>query len=308
MRKSIQKMSANSFIRLHFAVSKNSIPYFKYSLASYQNLAWYRSGLEVYAHCLDRGSFQYLERHENLTSISSGEGSGSSGHAIAIKSMLDHLGEHVINVITDSDVAIVYRNWDKFLFDFFGQKPIDMLGTQYSSFGTATAGHTHVQQYKNKPTFTWLALGKGVSLNGLDPNPSKNSKITIETPEMAEIYGLPLGFQLLADVGWKLPQYIRKCGLRYELLELVENRDPRCLVLGNLPDYHDEFHLGGLPWLAHQRGSMRHKFRTDPLSKNFYNSVDNFLNFPSWSVHPTKLERVTGWLGRPIRKFRLRFR
>jgi hypothetical protein len=106
----------------------------------------------------------------------------------------------------------------------------------------------------------------------------------IDTPELSDIYGLPLGFELVRDTGWQIPMFIKENKLSYQVLDLVKPTENRSRVLSNLNPYHDEFHLNDEPFLVHQRGSMTHLFRRDKLSKDFYDSVDKYLNFPVWSV------------------------
>jgi hypothetical protein len=49
-------------------------------------------------------------------------------------------------------------------------------------------------------------------------------------------------------------------------------------VLKGLSDYHEEYHIErGVPFVAHQRGSMRHVYRSDPMSVAFYAAIDRHI-------------------------------
>ena len=56
--------------------------------------------------------------------------------------------------------------------------------------------------------------------------------------------------------------------------------------------------------LVHQRGSMTHKFRVDPLSKHFYDSVEEFLGFPNWVSRPGFVDVFNGTVRRYFRPFK----
>ena len=76
------------------------------------------------------------------------------------------------------------------------------------------------------------------------------------------------------------------------LVNIVKPFDNNSKVLKGCNPYHDEFHLDGTPFLAHQRGSMKHQFKLSILSKNFYFACEKYLNYPKWSTHPSILSKI----------------
>jgi hypothetical protein len=234
-------------------------------------------------YCLDKVSFQRLNS-QGLEAIYLGEFAGSYGHSLSIDAALAAFNTNHINIISDTDVAVVAERWDDKVESVLIENEIDIFGTQLEKIGGFISGSSKIQQYKAKPSTTWLAFRPGVEVNDLTTCPNKDSTLAIDTLELSDIFGLPLGFELFRDTGWRIPMFIKENKLSYQVLDLVKPTENRSRVLSNLNPYHDEFHLGEEPFLVHQRGSMTHLFRRDKLSKDFYDAVDKFLNFPVWSV------------------------
>jgi len=234
-------------------------------------------------YCLDKVSFRRL-KSKGIEALYLGDFAGSHGHSIAIDAALAAFDSNHINIISDTDVAVVVERWDEKVESVLREHKIDIFGTQLEKVGGFSSGISKFQQYKAKPSTTWLAFRQGVEVNGLTTCPNKESTLAINTPELSDIYGLPLGFELVRDTGWQIPMFIAKNRLSYQVLDLVKPTEDRSRVLSNLSPYHDEFHLSDEPFLVHQRGSMTHLFQRDKLSKDFYGAVDKYLNFPVWSV------------------------
>lgn len=269
-------------INIHFTVSKNSLNYLRYAIGTYRSLASNKTDIQIYIYCLDLTSFRRL-RKNHLQVIFVENSSGSSGHAKAIDRALKSFVPDSINVISDTDIAIVRQEWDLELVKVFKDSSISILGTQYEKAGGFSSGNSKYQQYKDKPSATWLAFGFNTSVTGLSASPNKESTIPITNQDLSIIYGLPIGYELLRDTGWQIPGYILENNLEFKLLEIIKPTSSESLVLKGLNPYHDEFHLDGAPFLVHQRGSMTHLFRRDPLSKDFYQAVDRYLGTPGFS-------------------------
>ena len=275
-------MKPKNQISVHFTVSHNSLSYLKYAIASYENLSSQSVSIQFFVYCLDKSSFQRLRKnHSRVFFI--GNASGSVGHARAIDMALKLFAVDSINVISDTDIAIVYKNWDLEIIRVFQNPNISILGTQLEAIDGFSSGGSKYQQYKGKPSTTWLAFGSNVDVSGLSASPNKESTIPIINQKLSRIYGLPVGFELVRDTGWQIPSFIEENQLEFKLLDMVKPTSSQSLVLKGLNPYHDEFHLDGKPFLVHQRGSMTHLFRRDPLSKKFYDATDKYLDIPDWA-------------------------
>lgn len=183
---------------------------------------------------------------------------------------------------------MVCPDWDLRLINEFTDDQLIMIGTQYEKYNGFSSGNSNIQQYKGKPTLTWLAFRHGFIPIGLSALPSKDFTLPINDDLSSRIYGLPVGFQLLRDTGWEIPQFIHKNNLKFQVLENVKPSSSNAKVLKGLSPYHDEFHLGKDPFLVHQRGSMTHLFYKDPLSKDFYAAILEYFDNAKWAKDSCK--------------------
>lgn len=290
-------------IVIHTAVSSNSLKYYDFLRKNYSNLSSGKYTIVHKAYCLDPKSFQKLKKSNRLGEvIYCGDVKGSYGHALAINQALKTLTPNAVNIISDSDIAIVFQNWDSLLFDLLnGDIPCSVLGTQLEPIGGFSSGDSKFQQYKQKPTTTWLAVSPKYDFKKLSVLPDKSTFKKIKSEKEALLYNLPKGYYLVKDTGWQIPKYLNDNQFPYKVLDIVSPKSSDAIVLKGISEYHDEFHYKGKPFLVHQRGSMRHKFRVDPLSKHFYNSVDQFLEFPDWVTRPGFVDIFNGTVRRYFR-------
>lgn len=181
-------------------------------------------------------------------------------------------GNDAINLVADSDTVVLKRGWDddvrRVLVNFH------CFGTTFMPVGGFGAGNEPTQMYKGKPTFTWVALRPGTRWSGCDPQ-REHTTLKVDTQALAELYGIPRGWELLRDVGWRLPGFLNDNGLTGFGMG-------RCRkALTGLSDYHEEFELMGQPFVAHQRGSCRIPYMTDPRSREFYEACDRWVKAPT---------------------------
>jgi hypothetical protein len=277
-------------IDIYFTVSRNSLSYVRYSRENYLNLCAHGNSLNFYYLCLDSVSFRRL-RSWSVNSIFLGELSGSLGHSIALDAALKLIDRNNISILSDTDVAIVAKDWDVKVREVLLQNKINLFGTQLERVGGFSSGDSKFQQYKGKPSTTWFVVSPGTKVEKLSTRPEKASTLTIDSQELSEIFGLPIGFELVRETGWQIPLFIKQNELSFKVLDHVKPTDKNCVVLRGLSSYHDEFHLENEPFLVHQRGSMTHLFRHDKLSKEFYDAIDEFLGMPEWSVQRKFIDR-----------------
>lgn len=283
---------------VHFTVSRNSLPYLLHSVTAYSNLKSELANVKYFAYCLDEFCQKALKKKsifEQVYLVSLSTISGSVGHAIAVETAFKNFQPEHFNIISDTDIYLMLRGWDVTISRMFEDQTIDIIGTQHEGIGGYISGFLQLQQYKNKPSTTWMAFNLGVVLPDLSVMPDKQHVIRIDTEYLANLYGLPLGYELFKDTGWQIPSYLEDHQLNFRILDLVKPTSNNAKVLHGLNSYHDEFHFNNEPFLIHQRGSMTHKFRIGKLSRNFYLAGDKYLNYPKWSKPPTKIDIISAF-------------
>ncbi len=280
-------------ISIHATVSANSINYFRYMQANYAAFTSPGNDVRIHAYCLDRKSARAVADFGQVASVHELPfGRGSSGHAQAIEMALSNLLPGEINVIADTDVVMLMEDWDDRIVAAMTEGPCyGIIGTRLEDIGGFSSGETKYQQYKKKPTTTWMALSPEYDFSKLQVRPDKTNEIPVTTFELSEIYNLPIGHVVVKDTGWQIPSYLHENEIPYFALDIVKPTDVDCCALNGTSPYHDEFQWDGVPFLAHQRGSMTHRFRIDPLSVDFYDACDHYLGDPPWAVYPTSFDR-----------------
>jgi len=290
-------------LNVHVTVSHNSLRYFDYMRANYAALTSAKNSARFHVYCLDRHSALILRRDNSAFSITElPYGRGSWGHAQAIERAIQSIVPREINIIADSDVVLLMENWDRPLVEAMIEKrSYGIVGTRLEDIGGFSSGDTQYQQYKKKPTTTWMALSPFHDFSALQVRPDKTNFIEVTHEGLSKLYNLPIGFFVVKDTGWQIPSYLDDRKIPYFALDIVKPTSTEAKALKGINPYHDEFQWNGAPYLAHQRGSMTHRFRIDPLSVDFYDACDSFLGNPSWSVHATSSDRIRARLQDVVR-------
>lgn len=289
-------------INIHVPISNNSLRYFEYCRASYIGLCSDQERLVFHAYCLDKESYKKICQG-NLVSQATpvGLGRGSEGHAKALDEAVDSLVANEINIISDTDIVMLMEDWDRFLDEkLLGPMGYGLMGVPYECIGGFSSGAGQVQTYKKIPSATWMAMSPSYDFSGLNISPDKNSELLVDNYDLSKLYNLPIGASLLKDVGWRIPQFLREQKVPYYAFDIVKPNSPESLALRGCSPYHDEFQHDGQPFLVHQRGSMKHQFRIDPLSVDFYDACDRYLNQPEWTVFPAPTDWLVALLRRVV--------
>lgn len=203
-------------------------------------------------------------------------GSGSSErHSIALNQVLSGItaDSSDINILSDADCYTVAKDWDLLVRKVLSSS--DCIGTTYENIGGFSSGSGKKQTYKRLPNCTWFAMAPGFKWNQLDCTPDLHNESRL-SKEDAAMYNLPSDNVLLRDAGWKIPRFIKDNGLKYTVLT-HEKPSQNSKVLAGLSDYHEEYQLGGVPVLVHQRGASKHAFRVGKLSEGFLKAADKWL-------------------------------
>lgn len=293
-------------INVHVVVADAARLYFDYLIRNFRHSAKDPSRLFFFCYSLDqqtqaafagdprlsgcypvyemRGAYRLKTLHEwkvYLRAKLTGRAAlgGSNGHAAGLNRIMQAMptmaGHHVI---ADSDVAMLTRDWDEAVCNLL--KTYDIVGTNYEEEGGFTSGKGKNQTFKRLPNAVWIAIRQECDLEGMDWMPSKETNLAIDTHELSETYNLPLGYELVRDIGWRLPALIRERGYKSKATTYVGPTSSEVQVLHTGNDYNQEYHLGGKVFVGHQRGGSRNEFRQTALSIAFYNCVEDAVGAP----------------------------
>jgi len=266
-------------INIHTVFSNHSKEYYEYMIQNHIEKSSDENDLMFFGYCLDGDSeVSGCNKVYSLPKIAAGvPTSDLHGHGLnyTLKEVIhqENLNDE-INVFADSDSVILMRNWDYVLVNLLTYNGI--VGTTFEKIGGFCSGDGKTQTYKNKPSITWMALSPKHDWTEMDLMPEMGSTIEIDTEEKSEIFELPLGYNLLRDTGWKLPIFLHENKIPFLGFEHVAPGDPQSIALKDCENYNEEYQIEGEPFLGHQRGSRKRKFRKTPLSSKFYNSCEAY--------------------------------
>lgn len=269
-------------IHVHTQVDKSTTQYAKFMWETMVSLANHPDSLQLTIHCMGPAAADRADnwiKQGNVIIVPDRKGNrlhGSYGHGACVMSALSMTGDGSIHIIADSDTVVVAKSWDDYLRKRLINDGISIVGSTYEDLGGFSSGAQSTQTYKKIPTVTWCALSPLHNWRTLNVLPNKAHKVSITNPQLSKIYNLPEGYAVFGEVAWQIPQYIHDNDLTYDgWRHLKPSKD--AIVLKGLSDYHEEFHAEGVPFIAHHRGSMRHAYRGDKISKQFYSAVDAYL-------------------------------
>lgn len=283
---------------IHIVISNRSFSYLRFVLRNYRELCSKSSKINFRVYCLDRTVYHRISKSKLAVEkiLVNNAHKGSTGHSMGLSLALKNFTTGHINIISDADVCVLVKNWDVSLLEFLTTpssqvvKPTGVIGVTYENINGFSTGNSEIQTYKKAPTLTWCLFMPDYDFSKLDPSSEKNNLLLIDSTQLSKIFGLPQGYSLLRDVGWQLPLFLIENSIPYLIFDHIKPSNSDAKILAGAGDYHDEFHYDNLPFLVHQRGSMKHAFRLSKFSKNFYNRVDKYLDYPNWFTNPSILD------------------
>lgn len=271
-------------IHVHTQCDKGTVHFAQFMWETLLDLANYPNKIKLTVHCMGpsaearvtgwRGQVQTM-----ITPCKRGDPLiGSIGHGACVNEALSMTNDGDIHVIADSDTVVLAKGWDDYLRIKLLSEKIDIVGSTYEEPGGICSGTSKSQMYKKIPSVTWFAVAPRHDWRGLDALPNKDHHVAITTIELSDIYNLPhgQGYTILCDAGWRIPQYLHDHGLKYEGWKQLKPT-VGAVLLNGLSTYHEEYHVNDVPFLVHHRGSMRHAYRRDKISVQFYAAVDQYL-------------------------------
>jgi hypothetical protein len=278
-------------IHVHSSTDKRTIGYLLFLWESMKRLATRPDLLKFTAHCIGpvaaEATTKELASDVKANAVlvqrpgwlpESEPMNGSSGHACCIDDALTMFDDGNIHIIADSDTVMVAKGWDDLVRIKLINEGVGLFGVTYEGIGGFSSGGGHSQTYKDIPNLVWAAMSPKHAWKAIDSvRPRKGRDIPITNANESKTYNLPVGYSVLRDVGWQIPQYIRDNRISYEGLEHLKPSGSRVKIIRGLSDYHEEFHVGSVPFVIHQRGSLRHSYRGDQVSVTFYNAAETWI-------------------------------
>ena len=285
-------------IHVHSQSDKSTIGYVTFMWESMRTLANHPEALTLSIHCIGPTATERLKelpqsRTFYVPNAERDKGmSGSTAHAACVEQALQMTDDGDIHIIVDSDTVVLAKGWDDYVRCELLDKKIGTIGATYEDVGGFTSGGGNVQTYKDKPNVVWMALSPLHRWRDLRAMPRKGDDIHITNEGQAKIYGLPVGYHVLRDVAWQIPEYLSSRGITHVGWKHLKPTQT-ATVLKGLSDYHEEYHVSAddVPFVVHHRGSMRHAYRGDRISQNFYAAVDTWLT--------QEKARPTRWIWQP---------
>lgn len=214
--------------------------------------------------------------------------SGSTAHGAAVNEMFRHVDTKYA-IILDLDIVPLVKEWDKIILQEL-MNGCDAIGVPYNPLH----GFRRIQ---NMPTVFFLAF-EVEKLRG-----AKLDWRTLPTPLRLNIYWLYRIFynKILKKEGY--PKYFDFEMSQWALLKMklkrfrtvafnmVQPWDPAAKLKFDISDlpldktkvdplvhsYPEEWHFNGKPFVSHQRRSYAKSFYNTPYSKNWVDTVNNYL-------------------------------
>ena len=261
-------------MRIHIVMNGQTVDYYEHCVKNHTLLADDPTNLDFVAYSLDGWGYAAVEKLGGKV-VRLRDGAGSTGHMIGLDAAFDNFVKNDINVISDSDCVVLMKGWDTKLREIMLTS--DVVGSTYEDLGGFSSGNSTTQTYKRVPNFSWCALSSNYDWK-FDTSLSKEKPLLIETQTQSETFNLPIGYSLFREPCWQFPVYLHERKIPYYSLEFVRPTSSKAKAVLTGEDYHTEYTLSdGTPYVAHQRGSMKHKFRVDHLSKTFYDACDKYI-------------------------------
>jgi len=287
-------------IHAHCHSDKSTVPYVTFMWETMRMLANHPEALKMTVHCIGPTAAERLRSLPNtqtfcVPSTDGGVGGqgGSMAHGVVIEHGLAMTDDGDIHLNVDSDTVVLAKGWDDYVRNELLDRGTGICGATFEDIGGFSSGNGTNQTFKGIPYTAWLAMSPAHRWRDLKVVPSKSNTLNITNEGQAKIYNLPVGYQVLCDVGWQIPEYLHSRNINYVGWKHLKGSGT-AIVLKGLGDYHEEFHVDGdVPFVAHQRGSLRHPYRNGGVSTGFYNAIDKWLavekdRAPRWTWQPNE--------------------
>lgn len=279
----------STVIHVHSQVDSNSMPFLLFMWNSALQLANKPDLLMLTIHCLGDQSARHMNENiisnnmKNVKVVEVPHGAGSVGHSLGTDSALKMTSNGDINIIVDADTTVVAKGWDDYV-RLTVDRGVGCAGPAYLSFDdTNELAKLHnsplslTHSYFNTPNLIWMILSPNYDFTNLQTVPQKQFHPEINTQELSQVYNIPIGYKLLRDVGWQIPEYLANNKIPFESWYLYKSWKPGAIVINGLADYHEEYQVEGIPFVLHHRGGSRHRFKSPGMSETFFARVEPYI-------------------------------
>jgi hypothetical protein len=263
-------------IHIHAVTSMNTVAYVFYMMTNAKGLASDPGRFRFSAYCMDEQALRYVQAASQfkelgvqaVSCVQAGVLSGGQGsvqHGVGVNAAVAAFSPDAHNAIIDGDTVVLRLDWDTVLVDMLQLH--DVCGISYRD----QKGDHPQFWYQRTPSLSWVAFRHGTDMSGFDAMPLKASNMVINTPQLVELYHVPLGSQLVRDTGWELPGFIKQKQLRSYGIPAR-----RGVIFGYDTPFL-EHALADRPFVAHMQRSLRHPFKKTPLSRSFYAACEAYI-------------------------------
>ena len=191
---------------------------------------------------------------------------GSDTHGYSIDYMLGLVANELCMVV-DCDVAFLARDWDRLLTDLIAKESVAIVGTEYDS-----RFPIHYMSFPN-------AIGclmKMSIIRRLQISFGANGRGPLDAAGAAA-FCLPVGTDVIFDVGYQLPLKIKGAGYEGVPLQLVEPGSPKAQFM--TPEMRgSEYHYRGTPLMTHLGRSYTRRPGVDPDAIRWERAVEQRLD------------------------------
>jgi hypothetical protein len=293
-------------IHAHSHSDKSTSPYVVFMWETMRLLASHPEALKLTVHCIGPTARDVCNKLPNTVAYcvpdTDGGGSGQGGsmaHGVCVEHALAMTDDGDIHLNVDSDTVVLAKGWDDHVRTVLLDEGVGIVGATFEEIGGFSSGKGTSQTFKKIPYTAWMAMSPAHRWRDLRVRPNKGTDVAVTNEGLSKVYNLPVGYSVLCDVGWQIPEYLSSRSISYVGWKHLKGSNG-AVVLKGLTDYHEEFHVGDVPFVVHHRGSLRHAYRSAGLSRSFYEAVDAWLakekdQPPHWAWRPTAANE-------PIRK------
>jgi hypothetical protein len=282
--------ASQTIINVHTQSDNTTYKYALFMWETMLKLANKPERLMLTVQCIGQAAVERFSSVKNCNAILVPNSPGGSvGHGLCIDQSLAMIHDRNIHVICDADAVVLARGWDDYVRTRLMINGLGIVGTTMEDIGGFSSGTSLVQTAKRLPTVIWCAMSPNVRWQGFSAGTAKTDPLKIETELQSIVYNLPIGYSVMCDVGWQLPQFLFDNQIKFEAWKQLKPTKT-ATVLRGLVDYHEEFHVeNDVPFIAHQRGSRQFAFKQHPTSVNFFNAVEKQISAviqlpPMWEL------------------------
>lgn len=191
---------------------------------------------------------------------------GSPRHAAGLNIMFDAMTAPV-GMFLDCDLAFLRPGWDEVFLTILAEERTAILGTEYDSRARL--------KYMNFPNAI-ACMFKTEVLRGLNIRFDSKERVIVSDEALAKLLDVPMGEEIILDVGFELPIKIKSAGLQGIPLRLLGPAWPGAKFMKD--DMRGaEYQWEGVPYVTHLGRSYTRVFGVDEHARRWEAEVRKWL-------------------------------